>query len=105
MAEVVFNRCSVGNDTKDGKIRPDSKEYHVEFNYEFLEDFRDKKAGFFSRLSHKVWKGYANLYLQKFRTTLSVSLSVMLVSRGVNQEILRKDLRKFTGNLEMCCPT
>lgn len=43
VAEEVFNRCSIGNDTKDGKIKSDSKKYKVTFNYEFLEDFRDEK--------------------------------------------------------------
>ena len=38
---MVLNRCSVTNETKDGKIKPDSDKYEVEFNYEFLEDFRD----------------------------------------------------------------
>lgn len=41
VAEEVFNRCTTTNETKDGQIRPDSKEYQVIFNYEFLEDFRD----------------------------------------------------------------
>lgn len=41
VAREVFNRCSEGNDTKDGAILPDSKDYNVTFNYEFLEDFRD----------------------------------------------------------------
>lgn len=58
VAEVVFNLCSVGNDTKDGKIRPDSKEYEVTFNYEFLEDFRDTNEDFFTRLTKKLWKRY-----------------------------------------------
>ena len=37
----MFNRCTETNDTKDSAIRPDSKDYKVTFNYEFLEDFRD----------------------------------------------------------------
>jgi len=41
VAEEVFNRCTFTNATKDGQIRPDSAEYHVTFNYEFLEDFQD----------------------------------------------------------------
>ena len=41
MAEEVFNRCSTTNATSDGKIRPDSKEYEVTFDYEFLEDYQD----------------------------------------------------------------
>ena len=44
VAEEVFNKCTVTNATKDGKIRPDSKEYRVLFNYEFLEDFRDAES-------------------------------------------------------------
>lgn len=54
VAEVVFNRCSVGNDTKDGRIRPDSKGYMVTFNYEFLEDFRDEKENVLSRAFRKI---------------------------------------------------
>ena len=53
---MVFNLCSEGNDTKDGKIRPDSKDYQVTFNYEFLEDFRDEEETFFTRFSKKIWK-------------------------------------------------
>ncbi|CAI8048714.1 Transient receptor potential cation channel subfamily A member 1 homolog [Geodia barretti] len=44
VAEEVFNRCTVTNATKDGKIRPDSREYRVLFNYEFLEDFQDRET-------------------------------------------------------------
>ena len=51
VAEEVFNRCCVGNETKDGKIGVDSKDYRLTFNYEFLEDFRDKKRSrYFSNL-------------------------------------------------------
>ena len=54
VAEEVFNRCCVGNETKDGKIGVDSKDYRLKFNYEFLEDFQDKKrsrdfSSFFKR--------------------------------------------------------
>ena len=41
VAELVFNRCSKNNATKDGKITPESKNFKVDFNYEFLEDYRD----------------------------------------------------------------
>lgn len=41
VAEAVFNRCTETNATNDGTIRPDSPDYQVTFNYEFLEDFRD----------------------------------------------------------------
>ena len=51
---MVLNRCSVTNETKDGKIKPDSDKYEVEFNYEFLEDFQDKKDISFL----DTWKGY-----------------------------------------------
>ena len=44
VAEEVFNRCTFTNATKDGQIRPDSKEYRVTFNYEFLEDFQDPES-------------------------------------------------------------
>ena len=44
VAEEVFNRCTFTNATKDGQIRPDSKDYRVIFNYEFLEDFQDPKS-------------------------------------------------------------
>ena len=57
MAEEVFNRCSVGNETKDGKIRLDSKEYQLTFNYEFLEDFQDEKENICSRFFKKMCKG------------------------------------------------
>ena len=53
MATQVFNQCSVSNEKKDGKIRHDSKEYTVTFNYEFIEDFQDTKGSFFSRLHHR----------------------------------------------------
>ena len=46
VAEEVFNRCTFTNATKDGQIRPDSKDYRVIFNYEFLEDFQDPKSKF-----------------------------------------------------------
>ncbi len=44
VAEEVFNRCTSTNETKDGQVRPDSKDYRVFFNYEFLEDFRDPES-------------------------------------------------------------
>ena len=44
VAKLVFNRCSRNNATKEGKITPQSKEFRVEFNYEFLEDYRDPKS-------------------------------------------------------------
>lgn len=56
VAEKVFNRCSVGNESKDGKIRLDSKEYILTFNYEFLEDFRDAKVNFCTRFYNKLFK-------------------------------------------------
>ena len=37
----MFNRCSKNNATKEGKITPESEEFKVKFNYEFLEDYRD----------------------------------------------------------------
>lgn len=49
VAEEVFNRCLVGNDSRDGKIRLDSKDYKLTFNYEFLEDFQDRKEDVCSR--------------------------------------------------------
>ena len=58
VAEEVFNRCSEANDTTDGRIRPDSKEYTVTFSYEFLEDFRDKKEDFCTRIFNTLTKGY-----------------------------------------------
>ena len=36
VAEVVLNRCT--DTSMDRNIRPDSKEYAVKFNYEFIED-------------------------------------------------------------------
>jgi len=56
VAEVVFNRCSVGNETKDGKIRVDSKDYILTFNYEFLEDFRDEKENVCARVFKRLYK-------------------------------------------------
>lgn len=56
VAEEVFNRCSVGNETKDGKIRIDSKEYKLTFNYEFLEDFQDETENICSRAFKKLFK-------------------------------------------------
>ena len=44
VAEEVFNQCTFTNATKDGQIRPDSKDYRVIFNYEFLEDFQDPRS-------------------------------------------------------------
>ena len=44
MAELVFNRCSKNNATKDGKITHESEDFKVVFNYEFLEDYRDVKV-------------------------------------------------------------
>lgn len=44
VAELVFNKCSKNNATKDGKITPESKEFSVVFNYEFLEDYRDVRV-------------------------------------------------------------
>ena len=54
VAIEVFNRCCVGNETKDGKIRTDSNEYTLTFNYEFLEDFQEGKGNIFK----KMFKGY-----------------------------------------------
>ena len=48
VAEEVLNLCSITNATKDGRIRPDSKDYQVVFNYEFLEDFVDEGESYFS---------------------------------------------------------
>lgn len=53
VAEQVFNQCSVSNETKDGKIWHDSKEYAITFDYEFIEDFQDTKRDFRSRYSWK----------------------------------------------------
>ena len=40
-AEEILNRCTVTNpDTQN----PDSKAYRVAFNFEFVEDTRDKEA-------------------------------------------------------------
>ena len=59
VAEVVFNRCTETNTTKDGTTRPDSTGYKVTFNYEFLEDFRDPvtAAQQFTRALTKKWVG------------------------------------------------
>ena len=46
---MVFNRCSVTNETKDGRVRPESKDFEVVFNYEFLEDFVDEEHNFITR--------------------------------------------------------
>ena len=48
VAEEILNLSSMTNVTKDGWIRPDSKDYQVVFNYEFLEDFVDERKGYFS---------------------------------------------------------
>lgn len=50
VAEQVFNRCTLSNETKDGKIRHDSKDYNITFDYEFIEDFQDAKGDFCSNL-------------------------------------------------------
>lgn len=54
VAEEVFNRCSVGNESKDGKIGLDSKDYMLTFNYEFLEDFQDEKVNICTRFYNKI---------------------------------------------------
>jgi hypothetical protein len=41
VAEMVLNKCTTTN--ADRNIRPDSKDFAVTFNYEFLED-RDRAA-------------------------------------------------------------
>ena len=58
MAEEVFNRCCVGNETKDGKVGVDSKDYRLTFNYEFLEDIQDKKENLCSRYFPNFFKEY-----------------------------------------------
>lgn len=57
VAEEVFNRCTFTNATKDGQIRPDSKDYRVIFNYEFLEDFQDRK----SKIVRALTRRYINV--------------------------------------------
>lgn len=42
VAEEVFNRCTMTNSSNT--IHPDSPEYRVIFNYEFIEDLRDKDS-------------------------------------------------------------
>ena len=49
VAEQVFNQCSISNETKDGKIWRDSKDYTITFDYEFIEDFQDAPRDFFWR--------------------------------------------------------
>ena len=39
MAFEVFNKCTTTNATPDGKIQPESSEYVVTFDYEFVEDY------------------------------------------------------------------
>ena len=62
VAEEVFNRCSITNETKDGRIGPDSKDYRVNFNYEFLEDFRDERPGLIVRFWRAI-KGFVHVQL------------------------------------------
>lgn len=58
VAEEVFNRCSITNETKDGRVRPDSKDFQVVFNYEFLEDFVDERQNCLSRWWRSL-RGYS----------------------------------------------
>ena len=37
VAELVLKKCTVTN-TRDRNVQPDSKDYAVTFNYEFIED-------------------------------------------------------------------
>ena len=60
VAEEVLNLCSITNATKDGRIRPDSKDYQVVFNYEFLEDFVDERKSYFSWFWNGM-RGYASI--------------------------------------------
>jgi hypothetical protein len=57
VAEVVLNRCMVSNETKDGKIRRDTDEYTITFDYEFVEDFQDA--------SESIWSSLLRRYIQK----------------------------------------
>ncbi len=56
VAEEVFNRCSIGNETKDGKTRVDSRDYMLTFNYEFLEDFQDEEKNICTRFFRRMFK-------------------------------------------------
>lgn len=62
VAELVFNRCSKNNATKDGKITPESKKFKVDFNYEFLEDYRDVQVpsifNWLVKIVQRVWVTY-----------------------------------------------
>lgn len=40
VAEVVFNRCAVSN---GDEVNKDDSNYTITFNYEFLEDFAEKR--------------------------------------------------------------
>ena len=37
LAELVLRKCTASN-AKDGNIQPDSEDYTVTFDYEFIED-------------------------------------------------------------------
>ena len=47
VAEMVFSRCVKSNKGKgqswDDEVHADSRNLEVEFNYEFLEDFKSKQ--------------------------------------------------------------
>ena len=79
VAEEVFNRCTFTNATKDGQIRPDSKDYRVIFNYEFLEDFQDPKSKFARAFTRRYVHGRGWLHNHCFghqRAACPCSISV-----------------------------
>ena len=57
VAELVFNRCTVSNETKD---RHDTQGYSITFEYEFIEDFQDAKGDICS----SFFKRYILIYKQ-----------------------------------------
>ncbi len=72
VAEEVFNRCTSTNASKDGKVRPDSLEYSITFNYEFLEDFQEAETRT-AKLRRNLRKTYTVVYT--YGTSMSVLMS------------------------------
>ena len=69
VAKAVLDRCMVDNITLEDKNIINTKNYKVEFNYEFLDDYRD--ASFRQRLQNQISPRIARGLKGKSREDLS----------------------------------